>query len=69
MQFQNFTYQLPQKSISILSDFKIVTFNTANVSTQFNMTILSPVFKYDRADKWEKFQEIIPQFDATIKRS
>ncbi|KAM3360953.1 beta-galactosidase 16 [Capsicum galapagoense] len=69
VQFQNLTYQLPPKSISILPDCKIVAFNTAKVSTQVNTRTYRPVFKFDSAEKWEQFQEVIPQFDATTVRS
>ncbi|XP_075089023.1 beta-galactosidase 16-like isoform X1 [Nicotiana tabacum] len=69
VRFQNLTYQLPPKSISILPDCNIVAFNTAKVSTQFNTRSSRPVFKFDSAEKWEQFQDVIPQFDATTLRS
>ncbi|KAH0777747.1 hypothetical protein KY290_009158 [Solanum tuberosum] len=69
VQFRNLTYQLPPKSISILPDCKTVVFNTAKVSTQFNTRTPTTVFKFDRAEKWEQFHEVIPRFDATTVRS
>ncbi|PHT83835.1 Beta-galactosidase 16 [Capsicum annuum] len=66
VQFQNSTYELPQQSISILPDCKTVAFNTAKVSTQFNTRT---AFKFDSAEKWEQFEEVIPQFDDTSLRS
>ncbi|XP_019233597.1 PREDICTED: beta-galactosidase 16-like [Nicotiana attenuata] len=69
VRFQNLTYQLPPKSISILPDCNIVAFNTAKVNTQFDTRTWRPVVKFDSAEKWEQFQEVIPQFDATTLRS
>ncbi|XP_060198278.1 beta-galactosidase 16-like [Lycium barbarum] len=69
VRFRNLTYQLPPKSISILPDCKTVAFNTAKVSTQFNTRTYRPVVKFDLTEKWEQFQETIPQFDATTVRS
>uniref|UniRef100_M1AJ25 beta-galactosidase n=1 Tax=Solanum tuberosum TaxID=4113 RepID=M1AJ25_SOLTU len=69
VQFQNSSYELPRKSISILPDCKTVAFNTAKVSTQFNTRITIPAIKFDAAEKWEQFEEVIPQFDATTLRS
>ncbi|CAN4121080.1 unnamed protein product [Withania somnifera] len=69
VRFRNLTYELPRESISILPDCKIVAFNTAKVSTQFNSRTFRPVFKFDSAEKWKLFQEVIPQFNATKMRS
>ncbi|XP_060198279.1 beta-galactosidase 16-like isoform X1 [Lycium barbarum] len=69
VQFQNSSYELPRQSISILPDCKTVAFNTAKVSTQFNKRTAIPAIKFDSAEKWEQFQEAIPQFDATPLRS
>ncbi|XP_059280274.1 beta-galactosidase 16-like isoform X2 [Lycium ferocissimum] len=69
VQFQNSSYELPRQSISILPDCKTEAFNTAKVSTQFNKRTAIPAIKFDSAEKWEQFQEAIPQFDATPLRS
>ncbi|OIT27278.1 PREDICTED: beta-galactosidase 16-like [Nicotiana attenuata] len=69
VQFQNSSYELPRQSISILPDCKTVSFNTAKVSTQFNTRTAIPAVKFDSAEKWEQFQEVIPQLDATSMRS
>ncbi|PHT83908.1 Beta-galactosidase 16 [Capsicum annuum] len=39
------------------------------VSTQFNARTAIPAFKFDSAEKWEQFEEVIPQFDDTSLRS
>ncbi|XP_016499752.1 beta-galactosidase 16-like isoform X4 [Nicotiana tabacum] len=69
VQFQNSSYELPRQSISILPDCKTVSFNTAKVSTQFSTRTALPAVQFDAAEKWEQFQEVIPQLDATSLRS
>ncbi|XP_070056011.1 beta-galactosidase 16 isoform X2 [Nicotiana tomentosiformis] len=69
VQFQNSSYELPRQSISILPDCKTVSFNTAKVSRPFNTRTAIPAVKFDSAEKWEQFQEVIPQLDATSMRS
>ncbi|KAM3305790.1 hypothetical protein P3S67_012658 [Capsicum chacoense] len=74
VQFQNSTYELPQQSISILPDCKNVAFNTAKIYSQekshnsMQEQQYQP-FKFDSAEKWEQFEEVIPQFDDTSLRS
>ncbi|XP_020203970.1 beta-galactosidase 6 isoform X2 [Cajanus cajan] len=65
VQFRNRSYQLPPNSISILPDCQNVTFNTATVNTKCNRRIISPVQTFSSADKWEQFQDVIPNFDQT----
>ncbi|XP_035541969.1 beta-galactosidase 16-like [Juglans regia] len=64
--FNNFTYDLPPNSISILPDCKTTVFNTAKVSTQYNKrsVISSQTFK-----QWSKYKEVIPKFQDTSLRA
>ncbi|KAK9291537.1 hypothetical protein L1049_019485 [Liquidambar formosana] len=63
--FQNVSYELPPKSISILPDCKIVAFNTAKVSTQISTRSMEPSQKFNSPQKWEEFKEVIADFDET----
>ncbi|XP_015955835.1 beta-galactosidase 6 isoform X1 [Arachis duranensis] len=65
VQFQNRSYELPQKSISILPDCQNVTFNTATVNTNSNTRVINPVQTFSSADKWDQFQDVIQNFDDT----
>ncbi|KAK1384445.1 Beta-galactosidase [Heracleum sosnowskyi] len=65
VEFQNSSYQLPPKSISILPDCKTVAFNTAQVNTQFNTRSMIPSLRFGSAESWEMFSEPIPQYDET----
>ncbi|KAK7318410.1 hypothetical protein RJT34_03110 [Clitoria ternatea] len=65
VEFRNRSYQLPPKSISILPDCQNVTFNTAIVNTKSNRRIIEPVQTFSSEDKWEQFQDVIPNFDQT----
>ncbi|XP_047165033.1 beta-galactosidase 6-like [Vigna umbellata] len=63
VQFRNRSYKLPPKSISILPDCQNVTFNTATVNTKSNRRVISPIQTFSSAEKWEQFQDVIPNFD------
>ncbi|XP_027341289.1 beta-galactosidase 6-like [Abrus precatorius] len=65
VQFQNRSYELPPKSISILPDCQTVTFNTATVNTKSNRRTINLVQTFSSADKWKQFQDVIPIFDQT----
>ncbi|KAH7851872.1 hypothetical protein Vadar_017638 [Vaccinium darrowii] len=67
--FQNSTYGLPPSSISILPDCKNVAFNTAQVSAQYNTRSRVPVTKFNTAERWEQFRDVVPNFDDTSLRS
>ncbi|CAK9168741.1 unnamed protein product [Ilex paraguariensis] len=74
VQFQNSSYELPPKSISILPDCKTVAFNTAkasfqSVSTQFNTRSMLPAMQFDSAESWGAFKEAVPKFEDTTVRS
>ncbi|KAK3023055.1 hypothetical protein RJ639_044771 [Escallonia herrerae] len=69
VQFQNSSYDLPPKSISILPDCKTVAFNTAKVSTQTNTRSTLPSVMFDSTEMWEVFEEVVPNFDDTSLRS
>ncbi|CAA0827926.1 Beta-galactosidase 16 [Striga hermonthica] len=70
VQFRNGTYQIPRHSISILPDCKTVVFNTAKVSARNNNTrTRQPVVKLDSPQKWEEYDEVIPVFDDTSRKS
>ncbi|KAL2342889.1 hypothetical protein Fmac_004174 [Flemingia macrophylla] len=65
VQFRSRSYQLPPNSISILPDCQNVTFNTATVNEKSNKRIVSPVETFSSVNKWEQFQDVIPNFDQT----
>ncbi|KAK2995676.1 hypothetical protein RJ640_006136 [Escallonia rubra] len=69
VQFQNSSYDLPPKSISILPDCKTVAFNTAKVSTQTNTRSTLPSVMFNSSEMWEVFEEVVPNFDDTSLRS
>ncbi|XP_019181275.1 PREDICTED: beta-galactosidase 16-like isoform X2 [Ipomoea nil] len=69
VQFQNSSYQLPPKSISILPDCKTVAFNTAKVTTQSNTRTMQPALKFDSTEEWEEFEELVVGFDDTNIRA
>ncbi|KAJ7965525.1 Beta-galactosidase [Quillaja saponaria] len=67
--FQNISYDLPQKSISILPDCQIVAFSTAKVSTQQSTRSMISKLQFDSTDKWQAYKEAIPNFDNTLVRA
>lgn len=68
VEFQNRSYQLPPKSISILSDCLNVTFNTATVTTESGKRNARSDLVISSATRWEVFNELIPNFsDTTLK--
>lgn len=69
VEFQNSTYGLPPSSISILPDCKNVAFNTAQVRAQYNTRSRVPVTKFNIAERWEQFRDVVPNFDDTSLRS
>ncbi|XP_025671689.3 LOW QUALITY PROTEIN: beta-galactosidase 6-like [Arachis hypogaea] len=69
VQFRNKTFELLPKSISILPDCQNVTFNTANVNTTSNTRIYFNRQNFSSIDDWEKFEDVIPNFDDTTLRS
>ncbi|KAF1871179.1 hypothetical protein Lal_00020913 [Lupinus albus] len=69
VQFHNRSYELLPKSISILPDCQNVTFNTANVNTTSNRRIYIPRQNFSSVNDWEKFEDVIPNFDNTSLRS
>ncbi|GAB4835525.1 hypothetical protein Ancab_000435 [Ancistrocladus abbreviatus] len=67
VQFQNRSFQLPPKSISILSDCVNITFVTAKVETQHNERTVNTVVEFNSVDEWEVFDDAIPNFlDASL---
>ncbi|KAL6317789.1 hypothetical protein AAG906_030543 [Vitis piasezkii] len=67
--FQNTSYELPRKSISILADCKNEAFNTAKISTQQNTRSIQTVTKFNSTEQWEEYKESIPNFDDTSSRA
>ncbi|GLT84966.1 hypothetical protein SLE2022_031710 [Rubroshorea leprosula] len=63
--FQNFPYDLPAQSISILPDCKKVIFNTAKVSTPPNTRSITTGLKFDSVTAWQQWEEVIPIFSNT----
>ncbi|XP_031120445.1 beta-galactosidase 16-like [Ipomoea triloba] len=69
VQFQNSSYQLPPKSISILPDCKTQVFNTAKVNAKYTTRSTTPVLQFNSAQKWEEFKEEVPIFSNTSTRA
>ncbi|KAK6939902.1 D-galactoside/L-rhamnose binding SUEL lectin domain [Dillenia turbinata] len=67
--FQNSSYLLPRKSISILPDCKNVVFNTAKVSTQSSTRSWEKSQILDAAEKWTEYRESVPNFENTSVRA
>ncbi|KAI0531014.1 hypothetical protein KFK09_000563 [Dendrobium nobile] len=65
VQFQNSTYELPQKSISILSNCNNVAFNTAKVSAQYGTRSAKTVESFNQASRWKVEMEKIPTTDSS----
>ncbi|KAE8100698.1 hypothetical protein FH972_018566 [Carpinus fangiana] len=66
--FENSSYELPPKSISILPDCKTEAFNTAKVSTQGGTRSIKLGQKFDLPNIWEEYKEAIPNFNETSLR-
>nr|GMC53284.1 beta-galactosidase 16 isoform X2 [Ipomoea batatas] len=69
VQFQNSSYQLPPKSISILPDCKTQVFNTAKVNAKYTTRSMAPALQFNSAQKWEEFKEEVPMFSNTSTRA
>ncbi|XP_065880774.1 beta-galactosidase 16-like [Euphorbia lathyris] len=67
--FQNRSYDLPPKSISILPDCETITFNTAKVNAQYGTRSIISSKELNSTEKWEEYEEIIPTFAKTSSRS
>ncbi|KAJ7965526.1 Beta-galactosidase [Quillaja saponaria] len=67
--FENSSYVLPPKSISILPDCRTVAFNSAKVSTQYGTRSVKSSQKFDSINDWEEYNETIPMFDGTSLRA
>ncbi|XP_021896413.1 beta-galactosidase 16-like isoform X1 [Carica papaya] len=67
--FQNHLYELPQKSISILPDCKIIAFNTAKVTAQTSTRSMILSEKFDTIIRWEVYKEPVPDFGRTSLRA
>lgn len=69
VQFNNSSYKLLPKSISILPDCQNVAFNTAHLNTTSNRRIITSRQNFSSVDDWKQFQDVIPNFDDTSLRS
>ncbi|KAJ4842903.1 hypothetical protein Tsubulata_043380, partial [Turnera subulata] len=67
--FQNISYTLPKKSISILPDCKTIRFNTAKVNTQYTTRSMTLSQMFNSGKKWEEYKEPIPAFNQTPLRA
>ncbi|KAL9233365.1 hypothetical protein vseg_008379 [Gypsophila vaccaria] len=63
--FQNRSYRLPPKSISILPDCVNVTFNTAKITTECSTRTAIPNIELSSAEKWGTYHDILPTFSNT----
>lgn len=64
VQFWNATFELPRKSISILSECRNVVFNTAKVAAQYGTRSAEVVEKFNQASRWKVTQEKIPSANS-----
>ncbi|EEF42123.1 beta-galactosidase, putative [Ricinus communis] len=69
VRFQNRSYELPHKSISILPDCKSITFNTAKVNTQYATRSATLSQEFSSVGKWEEYKETVATFDSTSLRA
>ncbi|XP_074307940.1 beta-galactosidase 6 isoform X2 [Silene latifolia] len=60
--FQNSSYQLPPRSISILPDCLNVTFSTAKVTTESSTRTSRSNIALSSSETWEMYNEISPNF-------
>ncbi|KAK8960125.1 Beta-galactosidase 16 [Platanthera guangdongensis] len=60
IQFWNATFELPRKSISILSECQNVVFNTAKVAAQYGTRSAEVVENFNQASRWKVTHEKIP---------
>ncbi|KNA18058.1 hypothetical protein SOVF_073980 [Spinacia oleracea] len=65
VEFQNRSYQLPAKSISILPDCVNITFNTAQITTEIGKRNAKSEQVISSATRWEVLDEMIPNFSDT----
>ncbi|XP_075663025.1 beta-galactosidase 6-like [Castanea sativa] len=69
VQFQNISFKLLPKSISILPDCKKMTFNTAQANIKHNNRIIIPVQTFDSSNQWKEFKDVIVNFKDTSLKS
>ncbi|KAG0488071.1 hypothetical protein HPP92_006882 [Vanilla planifolia] len=66
VQFRNAVYELPGRSISILSGCSTVAFNTAKVSAQYGRRTSTVVKYFSQSNKWKAITENIPSSDLSL---
>ncbi|KAM4114159.1 hypothetical protein ACJW30_04G049100 [Castanea mollissima] len=69
VQFQNISFKLLPKSISILPNCKKITFNTAQANIKYNNRIIIPVQTFDSSNQWKEFKDVIVNFKDTSLKS
>ncbi|KAJ6801516.1 beta-galactosidase 7-like [Iris pallida] len=62
--FRNNAYELPSKSVSILSDCKNVVFNTGKVGAQHGVRSAKAVQYFNRAEMWGAFMDGVPDING-----
>ncbi|XP_057795716.1 beta-galactosidase 16-like [Salvia miltiorrhiza] len=69
VRFQNQTYNIPRKSISILPDCKTEAFNTAKVSSKESRRKMAAAVELASVEMWQELDEVVAVFDETSLRS
>ncbi|GAB2240461.1 hypothetical protein Droror1_Dr00020979 [Drosera rotundifolia] len=69
VQFQNSSYVLPTRSISILPDCKNVAFNTQQVSTQQSTRSMTTAIQFNTNQQWGQFREPVRSYNETSVRT
>ncbi|XP_050233727.1 beta-galactosidase 6-like [Mercurialis annua] len=69
VEFRNKSFELPPVSISILPDCENIKFNTAKVHVAPNKRIITSNQKLNAADKWQKYEDVIPKYEDTKIKS
>ncbi|KAF6176086.1 hypothetical protein GIB67_000180, partial [Kingdonia uniflora] len=67
--YQNLSYKLSPRAISILPDCKNVAFNTAKISAQHNTRSVVSIIRLDSAERWQEFKDDIPNYESTSTKS
>ncbi|KAG8633151.1 hypothetical protein MANES_18G079900v8 [Manihot esculenta] len=67
--FQDISFDLPHKSISILPDCKTITFNTAKVNVQSHIRSAMKHQQFNSIERWEEYKETVATFDLTSLRA
>ncbi|KAI3873532.1 hypothetical protein MKX03_009442 [Papaver bracteatum] len=69
VQYQGSFYDLPPRTIVILQDCRNVIFNTSKVSAQGLTRSIGSSQKFNSAERWQQYQDVVPTYEDTSIRA